>query len=275
MKISDPTGRLARWSLYLQIYDFEIIHKEGKKHLNADAVSRALLNIDIEKEFIEDSDLSDKILDPYEDAGFTHFIKTGKFLPGSSSKHCKRVKKIAAHYKIENDIIYYFPDPEDMTISKMVPKIENRKEINRAAHLPGHFSIEKTIPEIKKKYYWKNMLKDIEYIIKTCMICLRHQTSATQNHPALALPITGIFDRIGIDCVFGLPETNDGFKGILVITEYLTKYPYAIPLKSKTAREIAGHLFTYISLFGPPKEILSDQGKEFLNEVVDEVLTWG
>ncbi|CAF1137087.1 unnamed protein product, partial [Brachionus calyciflorus] len=34
MKIVDPTDRLARWSIYLQAYDFEIIHRKGKVHSN-------------------------------------------------------------------------------------------------------------------------------------------------------------------------------------------------------------------------------------------------
>jgi hypothetical protein len=57
-----------------------------------------------------------------------------------------------------------------------------------------------------------------------------------------------------------------------VITEYLTKYPYAVPIKTKSAVEIAEHLLQYICLFGPPKVLLSDQGTEFLNKVVDELL---
>ena len=55
------------------------------------------------------------------------------------------------------------------------------------------------------------------------------------------------------------------------LSEYLSKYPYAVPIKSKRANEIASHLFRYISLFGPPKELLSDQGTEFLNAVVQHL----
>ena len=40
MDIKDPTGKLARWALQLQQYDFDIIHQPGKSHRNADALSR-------------------------------------------------------------------------------------------------------------------------------------------------------------------------------------------------------------------------------------------
>jgi transposase InsO family protein len=94
------------------------------------------------------------------------------------------------------------------------------------------------------------------------------------NAPAQALPVKGIFDRIGIDLVLGLPLTVDGYKGILVITEYLSKFPYAVPIRSKTADEIAEKLWAYISIFGPAKEIISDNGSEFINKVIDRLLAF-
>ncbi|KAL9979865.1 hypothetical protein ACROYT_G017589 [Oculina patagonica] len=40
MNVKDATGRLARWSLLLQQYDFEIVHRPGREHSNADSLSR-------------------------------------------------------------------------------------------------------------------------------------------------------------------------------------------------------------------------------------------
>ncbi|CAF1091364.1 unnamed protein product [Brachionus calyciflorus] len=94
------------------------------------------------------------------------------------------------------------------------------------------------------------------------------------NHPAQALKVDGIFTRIGIDLVFSLPVTEEGYKGIMVITEYLSKFTYAEPIKSKSSEEIVQILWRYISLFGPPKIVLSDQGTEFNNKLVDGLIKW-
>jgi transposase InsO family protein len=52
----------------------------------------------------------------------------------------------------------------------------------------------------------------------------------------------------------------------------MSKYPYAVPIKSKTASEFSERLWEYITLFGPAKSILSDQGTEFNNKIVSQLL---
>lgn len=91
------------------------------------------------------------------------------------------------------------------------------------------------------------------------------------EHPAKALEVTGLFDRIGLDLTFGLPESPEGYIGLMVITEYLSKYPYAVPIKSKNSEEIARRLWDYICLFSPPKVILTDQGGEFNSRLMEHL----
>lgn len=38
--MKDLEGRLARWAAKLQNYDFDIVHRPGAKHGNADALSQ-------------------------------------------------------------------------------------------------------------------------------------------------------------------------------------------------------------------------------------------
>ena len=40
MSLADPSGRLARWSLLIQQFDFDAVHRPGVVNGNADALSR-------------------------------------------------------------------------------------------------------------------------------------------------------------------------------------------------------------------------------------------
>lgn len=45
MTREESAGCLSRWSMALQEYNFEILYSSGKKHQNADALSRRLVEI--------------------------------------------------------------------------------------------------------------------------------------------------------------------------------------------------------------------------------------
>ncbi|CAK1598092.1 unnamed protein product [Parnassius mnemosyne] len=42
--LKEPNSKLTRWRLRLQEYDFDIVYKNGKQNINADALSRIKLN---------------------------------------------------------------------------------------------------------------------------------------------------------------------------------------------------------------------------------------
>ena len=47
LNLKDPTGRLARLSIYLQAYEFEIDHRSGHLYNNVDALSRPILHFEV------------------------------------------------------------------------------------------------------------------------------------------------------------------------------------------------------------------------------------
>jgi len=149
-----------------------------------------------------------------------------------------------------------------------------RIDIVQRAHLLGHFGTETTYTRIARDYAWPSMKEQIRTYIATCIPCLRSKSdhAAPVAPPAgLLPPASELFDRIHVDLVLGFPLTPDGYKGLLTIMDSSSKYARAYAIKSKTADEIALHLFNYISIFGPPRVILSDNGSEFVNSVVAEL----
>jgi len=72
---------------------------------------------------------------------------------------------------------------------------------------------------------------------------------------------------MGMDLIGPLPKSKQGHVYALVMQDYFTKWPEVIPLKDATAKSVAGALLSVISTWGPPAELLSDQGPEFVVEL--------
>ena len=152
------------------------------------------------------------------------------------------------------------------------PKKEERKDIIMKEHSLGHFGTVATTERVKRNYFWKKMMQDIDLRIKRCLTCQRNKGMNRLDHMAKATKIDYIFQRICMDLVSGLPITENGNKIILVIVEFMSKHVSIYPMKSKSSEEVADHLWKWISLYGPPTTILSDQGKEFVNKTITALL---
>ncbi len=106
------------------------------------------------------------------------------------------------------------------------------------AHIIGHFQVQTTYERIKDKFYWKNMMKTIKEIVDSWIVCIRHHKKLCVHQKAFAISIKALFERIGI-VLLKLPLTKSGYNYAMVLSEYLTKYPYAVPVRTKRAEEIS------------------------------------
>ena len=87
--------------------------------------------------------------------------------------------------------------------------------------------------------------------------------------PIIELP----FDRLALDIVGPLPKTSRGHRYILVMVDYATRYPEALPLRAATAKAVARELMLLFSRVGIAREILTDQGSCFILRVLKELLS--
>lgn len=166
-------------------------------------------------------------------------------------------------------------DEGEASIDQLVLPAACRKMVLQLAHaipLAGHMGRKKTAQRILTRFYWPNVFKDAAEICRTCKECQKTAPGKKTFAPLIPLPIIEEpFQRIAMDLVGPLPRSRSGNKYILVICDYATRYPEAIPLRSIDAEHIAEELIKVFSRVGVPKEILTDQGSNFTSQLLAEV----
>ena len=78
--------------------------------------------------------------------------------------------------------------------------------------------------------------------------------------------------RVAVDIV-GLiaPPSEAGYRYILTLVNYATRYPETVPLKKITTEAVVEALLYIYSTVGIPEEVLTDQGTQFMSECMQEV----
>ena len=86
------------------------------------------------------------------------------------------------------------------------------------------------------------------------------------------MPIIGEpFARLAMDVVGPLPRTATGKQYVLVISDYATRYPEAYAMRNVSAPAVAEKLIDLFSHYRVPREILSDQGTNFMSKLLKEI----
>ena len=110
MSLKDPKGRLARWALQLQQHDFTIVHRPGKQHQNADAISRfpvvAALPSGYSSETIKANQHSDSFL-----YYIIHHLKTGNVHEDDPQPKVT-ILSVDNYFLDDHDVLYHISTPD-------------------------------------------------------------------------------------------------------------------------------------------------------------------
>ena len=117
------------------------------------------------------------------------------------------------------------------------------------------------------------MNKDIRKYIANCVLC-HLEKAKVQQYPLQMTKKPGRpFDKITIDLVTECETSTSGNIHILTIIDHLTRWPEAFPIPDKSADTIvATFINEYLPVHMCPQYILSDNGTEFKNSLMDQVL---
>ncbi|CAK1580742.1 unnamed protein product [Parnassius mnemosyne] len=197
--LSNPSGRLARWTLRLSCFNFVLKHKKGKDNVVPNLLSRHMNQERPDTRKISPQGVHPITIEEPPDRKLEHYNKI--FLG------CSNNPDSYPNYTIRDNKLYrciHSPDRlNDDFIWKEVPLPQDRHaiiEVNHGSPSELHLGIFKTFKKISLKYYWPGMFKDIANLISTCETCLTYKHP---NHSPYGL--MGLF--LGGD---GEDAINDG-----------------------------------------------------------------
>lgn len=295
MNFKNPEGQTARWIEILQQFDFDVQHRAGNKHANADALSRRpcedsgcsnctrveardVVNVNVSVVLEDIGSLQQQD----EEIGLVQrWLQEGHRPPSDGIRHLspnlKALWSMWPSLVLRNGIVFRKFTTADGTAEQIIlPRALRCKVLEHLHENPagGHFGYEKTLAKVKSRYYWIGCSDDTRDWCTTCEVCQSRGGGRRKQKAALQIVNAGApFERVAIDVLGPLPTTNRGNRYVLVLMDYFTKWPEALALPDQTAETVADALLDNVfSRFGVPLELHSDQGRNFESDVFQQML---
>ena len=187
-------------------------------------------------------------------------------------------RKRNPHLLVEQNELWYHlwtPKHSKETVEQLILPKQCHQNVCKLAHtipLAGHLGRDKTIKRITKHFYWPTVFSDVAEYCRRCPQCQRTAKGSQRKVPLIPLPVMEApFERIAMDVVGPLPRSRRGHQYILVVCDYATRYPEAMALRKVDAGSVADQLIQLFARVGIPREILSDQGTNFMSQLLKEL----
>lgn len=267
MKMAEPSNRLTKWSILLSEYDCEIHYRPGKKHTNADALSRIkpvrlMFHHKHYEPVIWDRDVMKS--EQRNDIQIMTYID-------------KIHDEPSCDFYLDDDGLVYRKSDDERYEDRLVVPVKFRKQILKACHdspLSGHCGTEKTFEKVNSRFFWPKLRSDVKDYVRKCVSCAQRKTSPHLKPAPLMKfkPAVRPFERIAMDVVGPLVTTDSGNKYILTVQDAATRYLEAFPMKDQSAITVAKTFIKGIILrHGTPRQLLTDLGTNFVSKLMKEI----
>ena len=146
-----------------------------------------------------------------------------------------------------------------------------RRRCFEDVHNTAHPGTRATRRLLSRRFLWTGMKKDVALWVKECLECQKSKITRHQHPPVEQIPIPARrFTHVHLDLV-GPLQTVDDLSYILTMVDRTTRWAEAVPLKeTSTATCIRAFLDTWVSRFGVPTLLTTDQGAQFTSSLWQE-----
>lgn len=268
MAQKDLNGRLARWSLKLQSFNFTIEHRKGSANIVPDALSRVHMD-EISDDFLSvDLDSPEFMSDDY--LALLEQVQANKDqLPDLS---------------ITGDKVYIRTEPNrshvasDRSCWKLwIPETLTHNLITRAHNPPlaSHGGIAKTLDRLKLTFYWPNMATQVRTFISKCDTCKETKAPNVILRPPMGQQILvgAPWQRLYVDLLGPYPRSKSGNVSLLIVLDQFSKFVLLKPLRNPTSTATIQYLESEVfHVFGVPESVLTDNGKQFISNDLESFL---
>ncbi|XP_025201180.1 KRAB-A domain-containing protein 2-like [Melanaphis sacchari] len=162
------------------------------------------------------------------------------------------------HKSENNEVKYYLHNDEIYDVLE-----KSHKET-------GHGGLHKMIYHLKNGYV--NISRPvIQLYLNNCVTCLKKRVSKKRGVVVKPMVFNEVNARGQVDLIDMQSCHDGGYKFILNYQDHLSKFVILRALKTKTAAEVTYHLIDIFCTFGAPSILQSDNGREFVNCIIDEL----
>ncbi|GFU39324.1 transposon Tf2-9 polyprotein [Trichonephila clavipes] len=240
------TPKIARWALFLEDFNYEIIHRPGKQMGHVDCLSRYPVMT------ITYDEITTKLTNCQRNDEYINSLKT------------LLEKKQINDFVVKNDVLYKIENDNDVLV---VPQ-QMQTEIVKNIHSKGHLGINKTESMLKQSFYFPIVRKCVENVINNCIECILVNKKRGKGEGLLnPIPKENIpLSTYHIDFLGPLPSTNKNYNHILSIIDAFTKFVWLYPVNSTSSRDALEKLKQQEITFGNPHRIITDKGIAFTSK---------
>lgn len=97
-------------------------------------------------------------------------------------------------------------------------------KIRHDSPVGGHLGLSNTLGKVRDRFYWIRCRRDVEKWFYKCDLCASKKAPRAKQKSPLELYNTGgPMERVAVDVLGPLPETERGNKYILIAMDYFSK----------------------------------------------------